>query len=319
VYGAIQTPWEILFFRGAIMKKRTIILRFLLSISALMLTTSTALASSNDMMVPVQSDSEMSDKIIYNEDNLIGEDQFTDEDQFIYEEQFMYEDDINYLQLMIRYTTLGDYESMRNALASRNAKIIELQLDASVLTEEEFLTNFESYSGFWCGIDYINEMVGCCLSGDLDRGRAMAKAYNTKLDVLENDDPRIDFDELFLLSKIITWEAGSSWLSMEHKMAVGEVLLNRVASPEFPNTLYECVYQRGQYSGSHTEKFQKFLPWKDCVEAALRLLQGERVLNEPKAIFQANFKQGSDVYKTYPDGKNRVTYICLSKRPWLYH
>ena len=45
-------------------------------------------------------------------------------------------------------------------------------------------------------------------------------------------------------------EAGSAWLSMEWKMAVGEVLLNRVASPEFPDTLAGCAFQPGQYTAA---------------------------------------------------------------------
>jgi len=283
------------------MKNRTIATNFILSFSALALVTSTALASSNDIMAPATSVSE-----------IVAEVRPA-------EEQPSYDSNTNYMHLMIKYTAQGNYEAMRAALAARNEKIIDKQLDEPILTEEEFFANFVTYSGFWCDIDYLGEMVNCCLSGETGKGRAMAVEYNLKLDALESKEARIDFDNLFLLSKIITWEAGSSWIPIEQKMAVGEVLLNRVASPEFPDTLKECVYQKGQYSGSHTAKFQKFLPRQDCVEAALRLLQGERVLNEPKAIFQANFKQGSGVYKTYPDGKNRVTYICLSKRPWLYH
>lgn len=59
---------------------------------------------------------------------------------------------------------------------------------------------------------------------------------------------------------MIHTEAGSAWLSMEWKMAVGEVLLNRVASPEFPDTLAGCAFQPGQYTAADEDWFEVLLP-----------------------------------------------------------
>lgn len=53
-------------------------------------------------------------------------------------------------------------------------------------------------------------------------------------------------DVVYWLSHIINAEAGNQPLA--GKIAVGNVVLNRVASSRFPNTVYEVIHQRGQFT-----------------------------------------------------------------------
>lgn len=53
-------------------------------------------------------------------------------------------------------------------------------------------------------------------------------------------------DVVYWLSHIINAESGNQPLA--GKIAVGNVVLNRVASPRFPNTVYEVIFQRGQFT-----------------------------------------------------------------------
>ena len=53
-------------------------------------------------------------------------------------------------------------------------------------------------------------------------------------------------DDLNLLAAIIYCEAGNQ--SREGKVAVGAVVLNRVASSSFPNSIHDVVYQSGQFT-----------------------------------------------------------------------
>ena len=166
--------------------------------------------------------------------------------------------------------------------------------------------------------DYLGIMQRAAACGDLDAGRAAAKCRNDWLDLSGSEEPRLDFDELLLLSRLIAHEAGSSRLSIEWKMRVGEVALNRVASPEFPNSLEEVVFQPGQYEGVDCPAFRELTdPDPDSVTAALRLLRGERLM-EPAVVFQANFRQGSAVYYQLYDRLYGDTYFCLSSHPELY-
>ena len=45
-------------------------------------------------------------------------------------------------------------------------------------------------------------------------------------------------------------EAGSDVITIENKARVVEVIMNRVASSSFPNTIYGVITQRYQFSGS---------------------------------------------------------------------
>ncbi len=166
--------------------------------------------------------------------------------------------------------------------------------------------------------DYLAQMLAAVERGDYAGGSAAAEKRAEKIADMALSYPQIDFEELWLLSKIIYAEAGSVWLPMEWKMAVGEVVLNRMASPEFPETMREVLEQPGQYYGKNSRYFNSLLPSEACTEAARRLLEGERVLGEPGVVFQSNYRLGSGVYLELKDKYLGSTYLCWSSRPELY-
>lgn len=165
--------------------------------------------------------------------------------------------------------------------------------------------------------DYMELMIQAVMKGDTEAGTQAEQARNEKIEALGLAYDPVTFDDLLLLSRVIYREAGSNWLSEEWKMSVGEVVLNRVASPEFPDTIREVVMQPGQYGGL-TKEFKYLKPSRTCVEIALRLLTGERVLEEPSVVFQSNGHLGSGVHKKLVDGQLGVTYLCYSSHPELY-
>ncbi|MBR7084752.1 MAG: cell wall hydrolase [Oscillospiraceae bacterium] len=58
--------------------------------------------------------------------------------------------------------------------------------------------------------------------------------------------------EYILLCNCVAHEAGSDVITIENKAKVVEVVMNRVASSEFPNTIYGVITQKYQFSGSST-------------------------------------------------------------------
>ena len=166
--------------------------------------------------------------------------------------------------------------------------------------------------------DYGEAMIDAAAAGDEEAGRAAEAARNEKIELLGLDEEEISYDDLALLAKVIHTEAGSAWLSMEWKMAVGEVLLNRVASPEFPDTLRDCAFQPGQYTAADEGWFEVLLPFRDCVEAAFRLLSGERVLRDSSVVFQSGGVQGGGVALELTDSVYGSVYFCYTSRPELY-
>ena len=160
--------------------------------------------------------------------------------------------------------------------------------------------------------DWLTLLTDAAVAGDREAGLAAAEGWNAG-----EGNTALDYDEFFLLAKLITWEAGSDWLPEELRMSVGEVALNRVASPEYPDTLEEVVYQYGQYVGTDTPAFREHLtPSRPCAASALRLLLGERVL-QPQVIFQGHAVQGK-VHSVFRDLHYGTVYFCESNFPELY-
>jgi len=162
---------------------------------------------------------------------------------------------------------------------------------------------------------YLTEMEEAAVSGSVSAGHAAEAAREAVLASGGAGEP-VAFDDLYLLARVIDAMAGSDWLTEDFRMAVGEVVLNRVASPEFPNTLREVVYQRGQYTVVNTARFSALVPRRECVEVAARLLQGERRM-VPAVVYQADYLQG-ELFTMYPDRRLGNTYFCLSRRLELY-
>jgi hypothetical protein len=165
--------------------------------------------------------------------------------------------------------------------------------------------------------DYMERMLSAASAGDTAGGLAAEKSRNEKIDAICPEYKKISYSDLFLLAKIIYAEAGSGWLPEEWKFCVGEVVMNRVASPEFPDTVEEVLMQPGQYYGRGSRYFASLRPDRQHLLIALRLLEGERHMT-PAVVFQANFPQGSGTYLKFTDSVLGSTYLCLSSRPGLY-
>ena len=121
--------------------------------------------------------------------------------------------------------------------------------------------------------------------------------------VATGTDADVDEDAVWLLAHLINGEAGAGWCCDTTRYYVGSVVLNRINHPEFPDTLYEVIYQSGQYACTWDGNFS-LEPSDRCWEIARDLLANGSVL-PADVVFQANFTQGSGVYD-YMDG----VYFC---------
>ena len=97
---------------------------------------------------------------------------------------------------------------------------------------------------------------------------------------METANSQIAGPDVELLAKITYAEAGNQ--TLEQQLAVAAVILNRVESESFPNTIQEVISQKGQFSsvkGGTVMAFGKPVDFSEvpesCVEAAERALAGE--------------------------------------------
>lgn len=84
-------------------------------------------------------------------------------------------------------------------------------------------------------------------------------------------------DEVYWLSHIIYAESGNQPLS--GKIAVGNVIMNRVESPLFPNTIYTVIFQKNQFSPASSGSIYRD-PNEQSIIAAKLVLEGTEVLDD---------------------------------------
>lgn len=122
----------------------------------------------------------------------------------------------------------------------------------------------------------------------------------------ETEKPYSD-DDLYCLAHIINAEAGDDNCTHEHRVAVGSVVLNRVASDKYPDTIEEVVFDPGQYSPTWDGRYY-LEPSEDSIETAKYLLENGSQIPE-ECVYQAEFKQGTDTWKEFKTIYG-ITYIC---------
>lgn len=106
-------------------------------------------------------------------------------------------------------------------------------------------------------------------------------------------------DDVTLLAAIIQCEAGGC--SYAGKLAVGAVVMNRVKSSSFPNTISGVIYQSGQFSPARTGKLASRLARgvsASCRQAAMEALSGKDNTNGAKYFKYASSGQRGVVYGT---------------------
>jgi cell division protein YceG involved in septum cleavage len=106
----------------------------------------------------------------------------------------------------------------------------------------------------------------------------------------------INYDDVYLLARLINAEAASN--NTLDKQYVGAVVMNRLRSGYWGNTLKGVIYAKGQYACTwNGSRNFRSTPPQDCIDIATALLKGETYGVPSNVIFQAQFKQGSGVWK----------------------
>jgi len=111
-------------------------------------------------------------------------------------------------------------------------------------------------------------------------------------------------EDIIWLARIVHAEGLN--LSLEGKVAIANVVLNRTKNPGFPNTVYEVIYDTEhskQFPPAHKPGFTELVPDKSCVIAAKMALEG--INNIDKCLFfnHTPFRgKANDLYKIF-DGE----------------
>ena len=122
-----------------------------------------------------------------------------------------------------------------------------------------------------------------------EAARIEAEAQQAALAAQAAQTAAISAEELKLLANIIYCEAGSE--SYVGKVAVGNVIMNRIKSASQPNTITEVVYAKGQFSPVRNGSLQRALSSDKadaaCYQAAIEALAGAQPVGG-KLFFRRN-------------------------------
>lgn len=133
---------------------------------------------------------------------------------------------------------------------------------------------------------------------------------------LREPEPVVNKVDRDIVATVVYNEAGFG-CSERHMELVAQVVVNRVNSPRFPNTVYDVVVAPRQYHPAYAnpnsyygQRARKSDKWALCQEVATRALLGQ--VECPSNVFwQANFRQGRGVYEIHRTSYS-TTYFCYS-------
>lgn len=132
--------------------------------------------------------------------------------------------------------------------------------------------------------------LGAALGADVAWDPSGAVVFTAGSGPITPGDVAYQADVLYWLSHIINAESGNQ--PLEGKIAVGNVVRNRVASSRFPNTTYEVIFQRGQFSPVANGTIH-MEPNEESVIAAKLVLDGANTVGNALYFFNPRVSPNS--------------------------
>lgn len=196
---------------------------------------------------------------------------------------------------------LKQYQTVKEEIAAREIQLEEEKQELENLAQQQENARKEVgnlLSEVRGNISVTNEQIADAQKQieENERQLAQQKAYEEELEAqkaaedaarleeikkqeAENTAPLVISDsesDLTMLAALIECEAGGE--SYEGKLAVGSVVMNRVRSSYFPNSVVEVIYQSGQFTPVASGRFATVLAHgaaESCVQAASECLAGK--------------------------------------------
>ena len=150
-------------------------------------------------------------------------------------------------------------------------QVIEEQQDVQALAETQQAPAEEVVGAYAGEIQVAEDDTDNSADGGSEEGIVLEEeAVPLAAEIVE------DSYEVKLLAALIQCEAGGE--CYEGQVAVGAVVMNRVADPRFPETIAEVIYQSGQFTPVKHGKVDRVLAsgniYESCLQAAREAISG---------------------------------------------
>ncbi len=141
--------------------------------------------------------------------------------------------------------------------------------------------------------EYVDVKLGTTDAVSIEEELAAQKEKAQQSTAAQHEATNASVDDTLLLAAIIQCEAGSE--CYEGKVAVGAVVLNRVRSGRYPNTISGVIYQRGQFGPASNGSLARALSGSissSCKQAAAEALAGADPTGGKLSFHRANGRAG---------------------------
>ena len=173
-----------------------------------------------------------------------------------------------------------------------------------LLAYEDSVDFIETVGAGWISVDY-NDEIGYIdstyvnVAFHIDEGETMDVIRIREREEAERKRKAnrgavaADADELRLLGALIYCEAGNQ--SYEGMVGVGAVVMNRVRSGAYPNTIHSVIYASGQFTPAMTGKVARVYEGNVpelCMKAAQAAINGETTVGDATHFRRAGKREG---------------------------
>lgn len=202
-----------------------------------------------------------------------------------------------YANIDIRATVTGNGVRVRSEASTDSGIVAAVSKGATLIVEPDA----EPVEGWvavrftgktrYVSADYVETVLTTSEAITLEEEREIARkkaeeeakrraAQTTDVVVVQNPSYDATTDEVLLLAALIQCEAGGE--KYEGQVAVGAVVLNRVRSSRYPNSITDVIYSPGQFTPAGNGKVDAVLargPKETCIKAAQEALNGTDYTN----------------------------------------
>ena len=193
-------------------------------------------------------------------------------------------------------------------------KVLQNQLDSHIInyerSAEDIHYTIEEYKGrLQTSQEEVTELQRQLNEANeqIQQKEEQVKGLNTEIEQLKQKAvttrvaPSYSFSssEINLLQRLVEAEAGGE--SIEGRIAVANVILNRIKSAEYPNTIHDVIYQTNQFEVVSIGTIDTKVPSAGTIEAVNRALSGEKVVPDSTVIFWAKYLDRSHAIWSHCD------------------
>lgn len=192
----------------------------------------------------------------------------------------------------------SDHEAVTIHTASGDKIVLSAGVPVVYFNETRYVMDaapFVAEGRIYIPLRYAAELMQATVKWSADEQLAeintVLPAQAKSLSIFKNEAETFTDEDFKLLAKITQVESG--YESYEGQLAVANVILNRVKSSKFPNTIRDVIYSGKQFPPAHNGLLDKSVPNESVLRAVKDALNGKNNVEDAVYFFNPKYSKGS--------------------------